>query len=46
METQEIELDGKKINIVIKLNGEYPTDIDSDDNYSQDNIINNGEIHE
>lgn len=46
METQEIELDGKKINIVIKLNGEYPTDIDPDDNYSQDNNINNGEMHE
>ncbi len=46
METQEIELDGKKIDIVIKLNGEYPTDIDTDDNYGKDNNINNGEIHE
>lgn len=46
METQEIELDGKKINIVIKLNGEYPTDIDTDDNNAQDNNMNNGEKHE
>ena len=27
METKEIELDGKKIKIVVKLNGEYPEDI-------------------
>lgn len=46
METQEIELDGKKINIVIKLNGEYPTDIDPDDSYNQDNNVNNGEKNE
>lgn len=46
METQEIELDGKKIDIVINLNGEYPVDIDIDDNNNQDDNINNGESHE
>ena len=46
METQEIKLDDKKINIVIKLNGEYPADIDIDVNNNQNNNINNGESHE
>ena len=32
METKEIELDGKKVKIVVKLNGEYPEDIDIKDN--------------
>ena len=38
METQEIKLDDKKINIVIKLNGEYPVDIDIDENNNQNNF--------
>ena len=41
METKEIELDGKKIKIVVKLNGEYPEDIDIKDNYLHDHNQNN-----
>ena len=36
METKEIELDGKKIKIVVKLNGEYPEDIDIKEDYLND----------
>lgn len=47
METKEIELDGKKIEIVVKLNGEYPEDIDIKDNYINENTKkNSGEINE
>lgn len=47
METKEIELDGKKIKIVVKLNGEYPEDIDIKDNYIHENTKkNSGEINE
>lgn len=47
METKEIELDGKKIKIVVKLNSEYPEDIDIKDNYIQENIQkNSGETND
>lgn len=44
METKEIELDGKRIKIVVKLNGEYPEDIDIKDNYNHENTQNIGAI--
>ena len=47
METKEIELDGKKIKIVVKLNVEYPEDIDIKDNYiHENNQKNSGETNE
>ena len=50
METKEIELDGKKIKIVVKLNGEYPEDIDIKNKHIHENTQNidkiNGEKNE
>ena len=44
METKDIELDGKKIKIVVKLNGEYPEDVDIKNNYILENTQNIGVI--
>ena len=44
METKELELDGKQIKIVVKLNGEYPEDIDIKENYIHENNQKNIQI--